>query len=176
MAPAPGKKRLAVILVLAAIGLMGIFFGVSYWHYRDMVKPIPEFETLRQIPADGMKYEIARARGVSIDAGFEFTDQSGNRYQTDYLEPEEVTTTKDALQRGGVMLFVGRWKPAIQSDSIFTVYHMTRGDQVLVDYKTIAERKKKEQQAAVPVVVISLLLLVGIVVFVFWKQYKRAAG
>jgi flagellar basal body-associated protein FliL len=170
MNPTPSKKPIAIVMVLLAIGI----FGISYWHYQDMVKPIPEFESLKQIPADGMRYEIARPRGISSQVGFEFTDQSGNRFQTDYMEAEEARAIKDALERGGVILSVGRWEHAIESNSIFTVYHMTRGDKVLVDYKRVAESKKKEQQVAVPVVVISLVLTVGIVVFVFWRQYKRA--
>ena len=171
MNPTPSKKPIAIVMVLLAIGI----FGISYLHYQDMVKPIPEFESLKQIPADGMRYEIARPRGVSSQVSFEFTDQSGNRFQTDYMESEEARAIKDALEHGGVILSVGWWKHAIKSNSIFTVYHMTRGDKVLIDYKRIAESKKKEQQGAVPVVVISLILSVGIVVFVFWRQYKRAA-
>jgi hypothetical protein len=68
---------------------------------------------------------------------------------------------------------VGRWKTAIKSKSIFSVYHMTRGDQVLIDYKKIAEGKKKEQENAVPVILVVLVFVVGILVFVFWRQYKR---
>jgi hypothetical protein len=170
MNPTPSKKPSAIVMVLLAIGSIGI----SYWHYTDMVKPIPEFESLKQIPADGMRYEIAQPRGVSTQVSFEFTDQSGNRFETDYMEADEARAIKDALERGGVILSVGRWKRALESNSIFTVYHMTRGDKVLIDYKRIAESKKKEQQA-VPVVVILLVLIVGIVAFAFWKQYKRAA-
>jgi hypothetical protein len=170
MNPTRSKKPNAIAMVLLAIGICGI----SYWHYQDMVKPIPEFESLKHIPADGMKYEIARPRGVSSQASFEFTDQSGNRFQTDYMEADEASAIKDALERGGVILSVGRWKHAIESNSIFTVYHMTRGENVLIDYRRIAEGKKNEQQRAVLVVVISLVVTVGIIAFVSWKQYKRA--
>ena len=141
-----------------------------------MVKPIPEFESLKRIPADGMKYEIARPRGVSSQVSFEFTDQSGRRFQTDYMEAEEARAIEDALKRGRVILSVGRWKVAFESNSIFTIYHMTSGDKVLIDYKRMAERKKTEQQNAVSVTVMSLALAVGIVVFVFWKEHKRQGG
>src|SRR5208337_3164326 len=113
MNPTPSKKPIAIVMVLLAIGI----FGISYWHYQDMVKPIPEFESLKQIPADGMRYEIARPRGVSSQVSFEFTDQSGNRFQTDYMEAEETRAIKDALERGGVILSVGRWKHALESNS-----------------------------------------------------------
>jgi hypothetical protein len=119
---------------------------------------------------------MARSRGLGSDVGFEFTDQGGTRYQTDYMAAEQARAVKDALDLGGVVLFVGRWKSAFPSNSIFTVYHMTRGDRVLIDYKTMAANKKKEQEGAVPVVVVSFLLIVGIVIFVSWKQYKRLLG
>jgi hypothetical protein len=53
------KQRIVVVMVLLAIGI----FGISYWHYQDMMKPIPDFGSLKQIPAAGMRYELARPRG-----------------------------------------------------------------------------------------------------------------
>lgn len=158
-----------IVMVLLAI----VILGISYFHYQDMVKPIPEFASLKQIPAAGMRYEVARPRGGGNHVSFEFTDQSGNRFQTEYMEAEEARAILEALERGGVILSVGRWKCTFESNSIFTIYHMTSGDKVLIDYKRIAESKKKEQQNAVFVMVLSLVLSVGIVVFVFWKEYKR---
>ena len=162
------KTRMVVVLVILAI----VFAGISYLHYQDMVQPLPDFKSLQQIPADGMKYELARPRGPSVNVSFEFTDQSGKRYQTDYMGREEEKAIEDALQNGGVVLCVGRWKAALNSDSIFTVYHMTRKGKVLIDYKEMAERKKKEQEGAAPLVLISLVLFAGIVAFVLWR-YKR---
>ena len=163
-------------MILPAVVLVPISLGIGYLHYREMVTPIPEFESLRPIPADGMRYQMARPRGPSGDVGFEFTDQGGTRYQTGYMAAEQARAIKDALDLGGVVLFVGRWKSAIPSNSIFSVYHMTSGDRVLIDYKTMAANKEKEQEGAVPVVVASFLLIVGIVIFVSWKQYKRLLG
>jgi hypothetical protein len=169
------KKSIVVVMVLLVMGV----FGISYFHYQDRVKPIPEFESLKQIPEDGMRYEVARPGGIIGQAGltghvaFEFFDQSGNRFQTDYLEAEQARAIEDALERGGVILFAGRWKTAFESNSIFTVYHMTRGDQVLIDYKSMAESKKKEQQNAVAKTVSATVLCIGVLVFAFWIAYKR---
>jgi len=85
---------------------------------------------------------------------------------------EEARAIEDALKSGGVVLWVGRWKSALKSDSIFTVYHMTRKGEVLIDYEEMAERKKKEQIGATPVILMSLVLFAGIAVFVLWR-YKR---
>jgi hypothetical protein len=169
MNPKPSKKRVAIFMALLAVGALGI----SYAHYRSMAQPIPDFKSLKQICADGMKYEIARPRGISDQVGFEFFDQNGNRYQTDYMGPEQAKAIEDALQRRGVVLSVGRWKSALASDSIFSVYHMTRGNEVLIDYKRSVEDKVVEQQNALPVIVCTLVLFVGIVVYVLLKQRKR---
>jgi hypothetical protein len=162
------KTRMVVVLVILASAITGI----SYLHYQDMVQPLPDFKSLQQIPADGMKYELAQPRGPSVNVSFEFTDQSGKRYQTEYMGREEAKTIEDALQAGGVVLWVGPWKSALKSDSKFTVYHMTRKGKVLIDYKEMAERKKTEQIGAAPVILMSLVLFAGIAAFAVWR-YKR---
>ena len=45
------QKRFPVFWVVLAIGISGIF----YLHYQDMVKPIPDFDSLHKISANGMK-------------------------------------------------------------------------------------------------------------------------
>lgn len=169
MNPKPSKKRLAIGISVLAIGALGILYA----HYRSMVQPIPDFRSLKQIRADGMRYEIARARGVSDQVSFEFYDRNGKRYQTDYMGPQQAKAIEDALHREGVVLSVGRWKAAFESNSIFSVYHMTRGDEVLIDYKRMADSKVVEQQNAVPVIVCSLVLFVGIVVFVLLIGFRH---
>jgi len=45
-----------IVLVVLAIGFVGVF----YLHYQDMVKPIPDFDSLKQVAADGMKYTVSK--------------------------------------------------------------------------------------------------------------------
>ena len=156
-----------IVLVVLAIGFVGVF----YLHYQDMVKPIPDFDSLKQVAADGMKYTVSKH---SFQYSFEFTDRNGKRFQTDYMEAQEAQTIKDALRRSPVMLFVGRWKSALKGDSIFTIYHMTTGDRILISYADIPAAKKKEQQVAIPVIAASFLLLVGIVAFVYRRRMQQA--
>jgi hypothetical protein len=54
MRPAPSKKRIVIAMILPAVVLVSISLGIGYLHYRRIVTPIPEFESLRPIPADGM--------------------------------------------------------------------------------------------------------------------------
>ena len=136
-----------------------------------MVKPIPYFDSLQQIPAEGMGHTLTKAPRLS-QYSFEFTDQNGRRYQTRYMEAEEARAIEDALHRGPVILSVGRWQSALESDTIFTVYHMTSGDRVLINYADIAATKKKEQQGAIPVVVVSFFVIFGIVAYLHRKQQK----
>jgi hypothetical protein len=168
MNPTVSKKRMVIVAGFMATAI----FGLSYMQYREMVTPIPEFESLKQISADGIRCDIARPRGGIGQISFEFFDQNGKRYQTDYMEAAEAKAIEDALERGGVMLFVGRWKAAFESNSIFSIYHMTRGDQVLIDYKNLAESKKTDQQNAVYVTALVILISSGAVAFALWISYK----
>jgi hypothetical protein len=164
------RKRFLIVLPFLLIGV----FWISSYHYRYMVQPIPEFNSLRQITADGMTHDTARPR-YGDDRMFEFTDKSGKRFQTEYMDVEKARTIRDALRRGGVTLWVGRWQSAIKSDTIFSIYHMTSGERVLINYSDIAAAKKREQQGAIPVMAISLVLVGGVVVFVYRKEMRRRA-
>jgi hypothetical protein len=148
-----------------ALGAAGIFF----FHYREMTKPFPPVASLRQIPADGMRYEL----GGHSQRGFEFFGPDGKRYQTGYMDKEEAMAIEKELQQGGVILAVGPWKSALESDSIFTVYHMTKGEKVLMDYNQLAIAKEKEQKMALPVIGLSALLIAGAFALV---RKKRIIG
>ena len=110
------------------------------------------------------------------DRMFEFSDKGGKRFQTRYMDAEKAMTIENALRQGGVTLWVGRWQSAIKSDTIFSIYHMTSGDRVLINYSDIAAAKKKEQQGAIPVMAISLVLIGGVVVFVYRREMRHRAA
>jgi hypothetical protein len=164
----PSKKRLLTIWRLLALAAI----GVSSLHYRDMTKPLPPFSSLKQIPADGMRYELGKSRSGS-QLGFEFFDRDGRRYQTSYLDARIATTIEEALRQGGVVLSVGSWQSALESDSIFTIYHMNQGGRILIDYNERALAKEKEQKAAIPVIAISSVAFIGVLV---WTHKKNSRG
>ena len=159
--PVTNKRRhgiFAVTFVLAAL-------GITAFHYQDMVRPIPDFNTLQRITSDGMKITAEQLlRGGAYS--FRFTDASGKRFTTKYLAAEQAKTLQDALAQGPVTLFVGRWKTALESDALLTIYHVTRGDRVLLDYQEMAAAKKKEQRSALSVITFSCALLIGILALV----------
>jgi hypothetical protein len=164
----PSNRRLLVIWFLLALAAM----GVSSLHYRDMTKPLPPFDTLKQIPADGMRYELGKSRSGS-QLGFEFFDRDGKRYQSPYLDEGIATAVNEVVQKGGVVLWTGPWKSALTSDSIFTIYHMTQGERVLIDYHERTLAKAKDQKAAIPVMAISSAVFIGILV---WAYKKNSRG
>ena len=133
-----------------------------------MMKPIPEFHSLKQITADGMSYTIG-------GSSFEFRDKNGKRFQTESLDAKEMRAVNDALKRGGVTLSIGPWQSALKNDSIFTIFHMTSGDRVLINYADMLASKKKEQRGALPVIAISFVLVTGITIFVLKEndQFNR---
>jgi len=164
--PTPSKKRLLVIWCVMTVAAMGI----ASLHYRDMAKPLPPFASLVQIPADGMRYQIGKSQSGS-QSGFEFFDHDGKRYQSPYLDEGIAMATEEALRQGGVVLWTGPWKSALASDSIFSIYHMTQGDRVLIDYNERTLAKAKEQKAAIPVMAITSVLFTGILV---WTHKKNS--
>jgi hypothetical protein len=164
----PSKKSGVIVLAFMTIS----FVGISYFHYQDMVKPLPDFDSLRPIAADGMKYTVSTPPR-STQSVFEFTDKNGKRFQTKYMEAKQAQAIQDALRQKPVTLFVGRWKSALESDSIFTVYHMSANNEILVSYEEMAEAKKKEQDGAIPVIAFSLSVMVGIAAFVYKKSMKQ---
>jgi hypothetical protein len=156
-------------LAVFAVG----FVGILSFHYQEMVKPIPDLESLQQISAEGMRYTLIKAPRVS-QYSFEFTDPDGRRYQTGYKEAEEARAIEEALHnRRPVILSVGRWQSALENEAIFTIYHMTSGERILINYADIAATKKKEQQGAIPVVVASFIIVVGTIAFLHRNQQKR---
>ena len=165
-APPPRKRPLItweVLVLLAA--------GVFSFHYRDMTKPLPSFASLKQIPAEGMRYELGKSRSGS-QFGFEFYDRDGKRYQTRYLDEEIAVMIDEALRQGNVELSIGPWQSALESNSIFTIYHMTQGERILIDYNRAVVAKDKEQKAALPVMAISSMVFIGIFVWVHKKQSR----
>lgn len=160
------KKRIATLLVI----LPFLFAGVSYFHYRAMVMPIPEFDSLKKLSIQ-VKSNIAERASSGSQKSFEITDQNGNRYQTGHVKPRAARAIQEALMSGSVTLFVGQWQSGLKSKSIFTIYHMTSGETVLIDYKKKEEEKKKEQKGAIPIVVASFVIFVGVVVFTLKRQF-----
>jgi hypothetical protein len=116
------------------------------------------------------------------DAGtcysFEFTDQDSKRYQTLNMGAKEAAAIADAVKTGQVVLSVGPWKSGFKSDSIFTIYHMTCGDRILIDYASIAAQMKKEGQLTVPAVAAGGgVFLVSVVIGVFvYRRTSRLAS
>ena len=166
-APPPASKRR---LLITWIALALCATGVISLHYRDMAKPLPPFASLKQVPADGMRYELGESQSGS-QLGFEFFDHDGKRYQSPYLDEGIAMAAEEALRQGGVVLWTGPWKSALGSDSIFSIYHMTQGDRVLIDYHERTVAKKKEQRAAIPVMAITSVLFTGILV---WTHKKNS--
>lgn len=152
----PTKKIHPAFWIIAVAGMLGI----SYLRYQDMVQPIPEFASLREVPSSGMKCSIGEA-GMGGHVSFEFTDSAGLRYQATALSTGQAELIKEAMEQGPVTLFVGKWKSPLPSDSIFTVYHMTAGDETLLDYRAMAAGKQREKSGAFPVMVLSALLVAG---------------
>ena len=89
------------------------------------------------------------------------------------MNHEKANAIKDALQKGSVTLSVGRWMSSLDSDSIFTIYHMTSGDSVLINYADIAAAKKKEQQGAIPVLIAVSFIVIAVIFFWFTKLRQR---
>ena len=158
-----------VTYAIVAVAIVGLF----YFLYQDQIKPIPDFDALQRIPADGMRYTLSKAP-YGNQYEFEFKDKNGNRYQTNFMDADKAKAIEVTLHRAPVILSVGKWMSGVNSDSIFTVYHMTCGDRILINYDDIAALKKKEQQTAIPFLGTAFLFIAGLIVYLRRRQNLRS--
>ena len=68
-----------------------IVFVASYAtiRYWDVVKPVPDFDSLKIISADNLKATTKRTFRLFWHAVY-FEDKEGNRYETLYVGPRDV--------------------------------------------------------------------------------------
>ncbi len=161
-----GKPKSILRFIVVAITMVAGFVGIFYYDYTERTKPLPAFNDLKPIPAQGLQYSLSRKKGQHA---FEFTDHTGHRYQTDYFDPPVYEAILQHLRSGDVTLYTGQWKSAFKNSRISSVYQITAANSILVDYRTLALAKDKQQGIAWPLIIV---LPVFVVAMVAWMARR----
>jgi len=166
------SQNARIIRICALIAI--IFVGVSYFHWKDMSEDLPAFNELQVVDAKSMRSDLRPDAKPRHSQTVEFFAEDGLRYQVPSLEPETLSLINQAVrEESPLLLRYGRWKAAIKSDKIFTVYQLEAGDKVLMPYSLMAEGKRREQASRVPVLVASALMTTLAVFIALRKNFPR---